>query len=330
MPISAYDGHGIGSAALGEIGARYTSATGRHLDARATSGEGHAGVQWGGVPWGDLWIHVVSSTHGLQITLEPPPDEYLVVIPEEGTAELAGDQVSTPLIPGASGAILSLPRSVEWRSAGATSTTLLRVSRVALEAHAEQLAEAPLQRPIVFTPRMNIASGYTGCLARAIQSVLSDTEGGAPSVRRPKMIRAVRDTILAWLLVGQANNNADRFEASPRAEDRAVRCAEDYIDAHLDDLISMPDLARVANVSVRTLQSAFKRHRGVSPLLFLKERRLSRARDLLLAGAAGVRVTDVALQCGFNHLGQFSVDYRRRFGEKPVDTLRKHRSLRAP
>jgi AraC-like DNA-binding protein len=305
------------------------SATGKRFNARSLDEEGLIDVRWGTTRFDDLWLNVFCSTYGLQFSVDLPQDEYLVVVPEVGTAELGCGQVLTTLAPEKDGAILSLPQLVEWRSHGATSTILLRVSRPALETHAEQFVETPLQRPIVFTPRMNIASGYTGCVARVLQSVVRDIEGGAPSLHHSTMISGVRDTILAWLLIGQTNNNTHRLEANARADNRTVRYAEEYIEAHLNDSISMPDLARIAKVSVRALQIAFKKHRGVSPLTFLKERRLTRARELLLAGASGVRVTDVASRCGFNHLGQFSVDYRRRFGEKPIDTLRRTRVPRA-
>jgi hypothetical protein len=35
-----------------------------------------------------------------------------------------------------------------------------------------------------------------------------------------------------------------------------------------------------------------------------------------------VAISDVALCCGFSHLGRFATDYRKAFGELPSDTLR--------
>jgi hypothetical protein len=32
---------------------------------------------------------------------------------------------------------------------------------------------------------------------------------------------------------------------------------------------------------------------------------------------------DIALQCGFPHFGRFSVEYRRRYGETPTQTLKR-------
>ena len=49
---------------------------------------------------------------------------------------------------------------------------------------------------------------------------------------------------------------------------------------------------------------------------------LARAR---LGSGAATAVTEVALACGFEHLGRFSTRYRDRFGESPSETLRRAR-----
>ena len=36
-------------------------------------------------------------------------------------------------------------------------------------------------------------------------------------------------------------------------------------------------------------------------------------------------VTEIAMTWGFSHMGRFSVEYRRRFGEIPSDSLRRRR-----
>jgi AraC family ethanolamine operon transcriptional activator len=61
----------------------------------------------------------------------------------------------------------------------------------------------------------------------------------------------------------------------------------------------------------------------VSPAYYFKARRLNGVRAELRDGdPASTSVQAVALRWGFWHLGQFSVDYRRHFGELPSVTLR--------
>ena len=52
-----------------------------------------------------------------------------------------------------------------------------------------------------------------------------------------------------------------------------------------------------------------------------RTRRLHAVRESLLCKDEGAgRVTDAALRFGFTHLGEFSQQYRRAFGETPSET----------
>jgi AraC-like DNA-binding protein len=102
-----------------------------------------------------------------------------------------------------------------------------------------------------------------------------------------------------------------------------VRCAERYLIEHLSDDVSVSDVARAADVPERTLFDGFKRANGVGPLAWLRAERLERARAELVSARRGeVRITDVAMRWGFQHLGRFCVAYQARFGETPTATLR--------
>ena len=92
--------------------------------------------------------------------------------------------------------------------------------------------------------------------------------------------------------------------------------------ARLGQPVSLAEVADAAGVSVRSLNRAFVSHRGVSPMRFLRLRRLDAAnRALLEAEPDGLTVTEVALRCGFSHLGRFACAYRECFGESPSETL---------
>jgi transcriptional regulator GlxA family with amidase domain len=82
------------------------------------------------------------------------------------------------------------------------------------------------------------------------------------------------------------------------------------------------EAARAVGISVRSLQAAFSKHRGSSPMAFLRDRRLESARQRSLT-MHSPSVTEVALACGFSHLGRFSQLYRERFGESPTETRRR-------
>lgn len=107
---------------------------------------------------------------------------------------------------------------------------------------------------------------------------------------------------------------------------RQLRLAEDFIRANAGAPLRMEDIGAAAGVSVRALQATFRRHRGITPHQALTRLRLEGVRLRLLGGGASDRVTDVALQWGFTHLGRFSQVYAARFGESPSATLRRAQS----
>jgi AraC-like DNA-binding protein len=73
--------------------------------------------------------------------------------------------------------------------------------------------------------------------------------------------------------------------------------------------------ARVLGMSSRKLNYLFLDKYGVSAKDWLVERRLARARELLLL--TSMKVTDIAKECGFNSHAHFSVSFRRRFDASP-------------
>ena len=95
-----------------------------------------------------------------------------------------------------------------------------------------------------------------------------------------------------------------------------------WIDAHLHDEITLDRLCAVAGVGPRSLQKALIAARGQTPHEFVTARRLAAARRRLESTGSQVRVSTIALDCGFRHLGRFSGIYRAAFGESPAETAR--------
>ncbi len=112
---------------------------------------------------------------------------------------------------------------------------------------------------------------------------------------------------------------ADKTGAVPRGLARALRAMR----AAPAKTPALKDLARTAGVSTRTLQRQFQAFLGQTPVEALRTIRLEHARLDLLRGERGISVADIATRWGLAHLGRFSIEYRRRYGEKPSQTLRR-------
>ena len=115
---------------------------------------------------------------------------------------------------------------------------------------------------------------------------------------------------------------AERSPAArtPGRDDPAKR-AEEQLEKHLGEPVTVSELSRAVGVPVRTLDDGFRRSLGFSPKAYARVLRLNAARVDLRKAGPGVTVSQVAVRWGFFHLGYFSVDYRRMFGESPSETL---------
>jgi AraC-like DNA-binding protein len=112
--------------------------------------------------------------------------------------------------------------------------------------------------------------------------------------------------------------------ATTERREAALSRALDFVEASIQDHISVRDIAAAAGVSVRTLEYAFGERFGVSPKQYLSLMRLRGVRiELRQSCSQRTRVADVAGKWGFWHMGQFAADYQRRFGELPSETLRR-------
>ena len=102
-----------------------------------------------------------------------------------------------------------------------------------------------------------------------------------------------------------------------------VRRAEEYIEAHWNQPITIEELAQATSASARSIFHQFKNDRGKSPMAFVKQVRLRHAREMLERKDQNPSVTATAFACGFTNLGHFARDYFKRFGERPSDTVRR-------
>ncbi len=146
------------------------------------------------------------------------------------------------------------------------------------------------------------------------------------SERETERVAAQVDLIDALLAtLRQANDLVpSRGDRTRRSRSQIVKRAEEYALAGFGANLSVSDLCRVAGVSERTLDYAFKEVLGLTPVAYLTRLRLLRVRKALLAATReSTTVSAQALAWGFWHFGEFSRAYRECFGELPSETLRR-------
>jgi len=199
----------------------------------------------------------------------------------------------------------------------------VRLDMKRLENQCAQMLGHPLERPLRFALRP---------FSQELEQVWSRTLALLMSIDTPGFhlsdpAKASLDEVIRALLLEQhPHNYSDELARPARAPvPGLIRRAEEYMAEHAGTLLTPSDAAAEVGISLRSLQAGFRRLRNETPGAFLRRVRLQNAYDELRRSNGEVSVTDVALRCGFAHLGRFSSSYQAAFGELPSDTLRRAR-----
>jgi AraC-like DNA-binding protein len=143
-------------------------------------------------------------------------------------------------------------------------------------------------KPALAAEVQNAATLYADHVATALISHVATTYGGLQIPRR-----AFRGGLAPW----------------------QQRRAKEILEAAIDRGVSLAELAAACNVSIRHFTRAFRQSTGRSPHDWLTERRIDRAKDLLLASTQSLNA--IAATCGFANQSHFTRVFAREVGMSP-------------
>ncbi|THF62165.1 AraC family transcriptional regulator [Pseudothauera rhizosphaerae] len=206
------------------------------------------------------------------------------------------------------------------------SKFVVRIEREALERHASLLTGREAAGTVSFLPVADLASPMVHAWVRTARHMFDELRCNPALADEP----LVRSQIEQLLLTTALNWLPGSFVAAAPCPARTVlprhvRQAEEYMRACPEQPITVDMLAQRIGVSGRTLYDGFRKFLGVSPMRHLRDLRMERVRADLLDPARPASVTALAMHWGFFQLGRFAIDYRRRYGESPHETLAKSR-----
>jgi AraC family ethanolamine operon transcriptional activator len=267
-----------------------------------------------GAQTGSLQVARVDAATAHIACGEAPRDCYVLVLARrmKGLTTIRGEAIHDKTV-----GVINPDTGFEFQTAG-TDLLLLSMSRQRMEEATRALwgtsiAETGDVSTLVFQNLQTSATRAASWFAR-IETLLH-----APKARVfERAAREIEERLLEDLLVAVAPPERP-FPGVHRR--KGARRAEAFIQAHWRDSISLADLCRAAGSPDRDLRRAFGELYGASPMVYLRTVRLQAAREELRRTECERSISEVALGRGFTHLGRFSVDYRRAFGETPSQTL---------
>lgn len=255
----------------------------------------------------------------LREQVRPPADHVVMAIPlaVEGGSMFAGQPLERESLMLISGADES-----DVVSAGDLDLVGLSVHRSLLDgllsaADIEWLDRALRRRNLSLAPQAASA------IRHLLLAVCDDA--GAQLGRLDDPLheqRLLSSTVTQTLLLAM---RGEGDSCAPRRADtrlRVVRRAIDYMRAHLQDDIGIPDICAAAYASRRTLQYCFEEFMQTTPQAYLRALRLNEARRQLKQQGHHTAITDLAGAMGFSSASHFTRHYKLMFDELPSQTSR--------
>jgi AraC-like DNA-binding protein len=283
--------------------------------------------------FGPLTVGTLSYESTVRIDTGPLSDGYQVNAPTIGAIHTAYGQDRVTATP-AMAAVHSphRPTSLEgW--GGGEEVLAVKMDRFAVEETLERLLGHPLRGPLEMAPSLVLDRGPGRELWQLVRILVDQVHDAHPGGNGPgesvfdasPFAASLAQSVITGLLYAHHHNYAEELRRPVAAGGpAAIRSAVAFIEEYAAEPIGVNDVADHAGLCVRALQQGFARHLETTPSGYLRQVRLGRVRDALLASDAdSTTVATVASGWGFFSLGRFAAQYREAYGESPSQTLRR-------
>lgn len=240
-------------------------------------------------------------------------DDLFLLFPEAGTGQVSAFSAHLPVTPGDLIALSGRSAAKMAASHGGNAGELVfKWFAVSLD------SLFPLFSPAEVSFLQNVTQEYrspkifaqASPVATACRQLVSEVADHLDLIHRSQLIKVVAVLLSSELSVWQQKQGG----ASDGGDDHMLRVFEQLSSQELLTL-SVEELADKFGCSRRHLSRLFHQRFGVSVAALRMEMRLLKASSLLRD--PGVKIINVAEQCGFNHLGLFNTCFKRRFGATP-------------
>ncbi len=277
-------------------------------------GVGGFSAQFSAALCGDVLVTNQYCNRELAIRGAPPLDTVpIILVSGDSPGVFQGQRLQTSdmlvMRPGAEGNLMS-PQDLNLVTVSVPRRALERALRI--EGHGSVDSVVPTSGHL----------GSTGTDTQGFKRLVREVFEGAGSGSETLPASELEDRIVTAAAAVLASTSLSRAADSLRNRGRYVRKAQDFIEGRLERAIRLSDVAAVVGISQRTLELAFGEVLGMTPVAYIRNRRLNHVRRRLILGPDSVRsVTEAAMDCGFSHLGHFSRRYRELFNERPSETF---------
>jgi AraC-like DNA-binding protein len=165
---------------------------------------------------------------------------------------------------------------------------------------------------------------------RSLHEAASHLAKTAPDIlEHPEVARALEQALVRAMVLCISGGEAAETRSAHHRQAVIMRRFEEVLEANPDRTLYAAELCAATGASDRTLRACCREYLGMSPMRYLRPRRMHLARRALrTADPATTTVTEIATNYGFWELGRFSATYRPTSGYR-ASTPRSRRRCRA-
>ncbi len=178
------------------------------------------------------------------------------------------------------------------------------VGEIVLDMEATLEKSKPTPKGIYSAP---LSESLLDVTARLVNALTSENES---RILGPMLVRELIFRVLSEEETGALRSLAYRDRHFYQIAQVLERIHKSY-----GEMLGLNELAADAGMSISTFHSAFKAVTSISPLQYIKNVRLHKARQLMLQD--GEYVYEAASRVGYESTSQFSREYKRLFGIPP-------------
>ena len=165
----------------------------------------------------------------------------------------------------------------------------------------------------VTPPVFHFSPTLEHCMERLID------EHRRPTPESPIAARGILHELIAWII---RDHRADQLQRNRAPAEHSPQIAKviDWLRQHIQDDLSITELADVAGLSPSYFRRCFHREVGSSPRDYVTQLRIEQAKRML--EQTDRSITEIAMELGYNTSAYFTAVFHRETGTTPSDYRR--------
>ncbi|MEA3390686.1 MAG: AraC family transcriptional regulator [Pseudomonadota bacterium] len=256
---------------------------------------------------GQIGIDLRASGRQHCAQLTPNATTVHLVVPIAGSAVGVSHQEFRQLKPGAA-LLLTKRQRTDFLWTAESCGLVLHIPTAVLQQGVA--ASFPEPRRLAAVSHALALEGAASELANHLSSALRILKTG-------EIIEQATDRLLVQALIA-ALRTVDENEFFPIS--RSLQRASEHLMAHPDSRCAPEELARIAGVTLPTLQRNVKTCLGIPLAKFVEQVRLTWVREQLMSSMESRSIAGLAEACGYSSPSTLARSYQRLFGETPTQT----------